>query len=58
MVSLICSNTNSCDSIEYNILKDKNNYLSGYAYSQDAGWINFNPNYGGASVDVNGEFSG
>ena len=32
--------------------------LSGYAWSTTAGWINFNPDFGGVTVSDAGEFSG
>ena len=57
-ISLNCSNTNSCDSIAYNVSEDDNGRLSGYGYSQDGQWINFNPNYGGANIGPDGLLAG
>ncbi|MFA6190385.1 MAG: hypothetical protein WC711_02620 [Candidatus Staskawiczbacteria bacterium] len=57
-ISLNCLNTDSCNLIDYKIIKDNENNLIGYGYSQNVGWINFNPNYGGASVNLDGMVSG
>ncbi|MCX6722025.1 MAG: hypothetical protein NTY04_02455 [Candidatus Staskawiczbacteria bacterium] len=57
-ISLSCFNTASCDSIDYGVLKDSKGNLSGYGYSQNGEWINFNPNYGGSSIDSNSKISG
>jgi len=57
-ISLSCANTNSCDNISYGVLQDEAGKLSGYGYSQEVGWINFNPNFGGVSLNTDGSFSG
>ena len=57
-ISLNCVNTNSCDSVDYKVLKDNKGNLSGYGYSENDGWINFNPNYGGVTIASDGIASG
>ena len=57
-ISLNCSNTNSCSSIDYKVSEDSIGNLSGYGYSETGGWINFNPNYGGVKIDLNDNISG
>ena len=57
-ISLSCANTNSCNNISYGVLQDEKGNLAGYGYSQTVGWINFNPNYGGISINSDGSFSG
>ena len=57
-ISLNCSNTNSCDSIDYSVLADSNGNLSGYGYSQNYGWINLSPNFGGVVVLADSSLSG
>jgi len=40
-----------------NVIVD-NSTLSGYAWSENAGWIKFNPAQGGVTQDGNGNLSG
>ena len=58
LISLNCQNTNSCDRINYRVSADNNGKLSGWGYSQESGWIDFNPKYGGASVSADNSVSG
>jgi len=58
LISLNCTNTNSCDSIDYKVVSDGNGSLSGYGFSQDEGWINFNPDYGGLKINSDNSVSG
>ena len=55
-ISLNCSNTDSCASVDYKVLKNNAGELSGYGYSDIGGWINFNPNFGGVNIDVAGVY--
>jgi hypothetical protein len=57
-ISLNCSNTSSCSTIDYKVSVGNNGKLSGYGYSETAGWVNFNPNYGGVSVNQDNTLSG
>jgi hypothetical protein len=57
-ISLNCQNTNSCNKIDYKVSEDGNGVLSGFGYSQNNEWINFNPNFGGASIDLVDGLSG
>jgi hypothetical protein len=63
-VSLSCSNTNSCGTVDYGVVNDGAGYLSGYAWSANAGWINFaptvsgDPNDYGVTIDGDGVFHG
>jgi hypothetical protein len=65
-VSLSCSNTNSCGTVDYGVVNDGEGHLSGYAWSANAGWISFScenagscasVNYG-VTIDENGIFDG
>ncbi|MCP5019020.1 MAG: hypothetical protein GY938_27635, partial [Ketobacter sp.] len=43
----------------YGVNNDGNGNLSGYAWSANAGWINFNPSDGQVTIDpTTGEFDG
>jgi hypothetical protein len=58
-ISLSCENSGLCETSNYRITNDGNGTLSGYAWSEAAGWINFNPTHGGIAIDpVTGKFSG
>jgi hypothetical protein len=57
-VSLNCKNTDSCDTISYNVSIDNAGVLSGYGFSQNGEWINFNPDFGGVTANSVGELSG
>lgn len=57
-ISLNCSNTNSCSTIDYKVSEDSSGKLSGYGYSQDGEWINLDPNYGGTIINSDGTMSG
>ena len=57
-ISLSCTNTNSCSTIDYKVTKDNNGKLSGYGFSQNGEWINFNPNFGGISINSDNTISG
>ena len=35
----------------YGVNRDASGHLSGYAWSTNAGWINFNPTDGGVTID-------
>ena len=57
-ISLSCRNTDSCDTVNYEVTNDGAGALSGYAWSANAGWINFNPTGGGVTIDSGGNFDG
>ena len=57
-ISLSCANTNSCSSVDYKVSEDVSGKLSGYGYSQNGEWVNFNPNFGGVNVNSDGTLSG
>jgi len=57
-VSLNCKNTDSCDTISYNVSADDSGALSGYGFSQNGEWIDFGPDYGGVMTNSVGELSG
>lgn len=50
-ISLSCENTKSCSDINYGVVKTDDGLLQGYGFSQNGEWINFNPNYGGVTLD-------
>lgn len=59
-ISLSCSNTSSCGTTDYRVRNDGAGTLSGFAFSENLGWINFAP-VGGGGVDIDpstGEFKG
>ncbi|TSD03215.1 MAG: hypothetical protein Athens071416_276 [Parcubacteria group bacterium Athens0714_16] len=41
-ISFSCSNTNSCNSVNYRVVVADNGDISGYAWSDNIGWISFN----------------
>ena len=57
-VSFSCRNTDSCGTVDYEVVNDGSGNLSGYAWGANVGWINFNPNYGGVTIDGEGVFDG
>ena len=65
-VSLSCSNTGSCGTVNYGVVNDGAGNLSGYAWSANAGWISFScENTGtcgsvdyGVTIDGSGVFDG
>jgi hypothetical protein len=57
-ISLSCTNTNSCNTISYKVSEDGNGKLSGYGYSQNGEWVNFEPNFGGVNVNPDETISG
>jgi hypothetical protein len=65
-VSLSCSNTNSCGTVNYGVVNDGAGNLSGYGWSTNAGWISFScentascasVDYG-VTIDGDGVFDG
>jgi hypothetical protein len=61
-ISLNCANTSSCAQVDYKVSINSRGHLSGYAYGEDIGYIDFNPfaegiDYG-VKIDENGNFSG
>lgn len=61
-VSLNCSNTSSCGTIDFKVENNGTGTLSGYAWGENIGWINFGPfdyvdSEGGVFI-VSGEFTG
>ena len=65
-VSLSCSNTGSCGTVNYGVVNDGAGNLSGYGWSANAGWISFScentascgsVDYG-VTIDDNGVFDG
>jgi hypothetical protein len=65
-VSLSCSNTGSCGTVNYGVVNDGAGNLSGYAWSANAGWISFScentascedVDYG-VTIDGDGVFDG
>lgn len=57
-ISLNCSNTSSCTTVDYSVVNDGNGVLSGYSWSESAGWIDWKPTYGGVTIDSSGVFNG
>ncbi|MDD5071379.1 MAG: hypothetical protein PHQ42_01445 [Patescibacteria group bacterium] len=61
-ISLSCSNTSSCGTVDYGISNDGDGNLTGYAWSEKLGWISFDDssvnNYYQVTIDENGNFSG
>ena len=65
-VSLSCSNTGSCGTVNYGVVNDGAGNLSGYGWSANAGWISFScENTGscasvdyGVTIDDDGIFDG
>jgi len=53
-ISLDCSNTDSCSTVDYGVTNDGSGDLSGYAWSENAGWIDFSA----ATINSDGEFTG
>jgi hypothetical protein len=50
------SNASAAD---YGVNKDSSGELSGYAWSTNAGWINFDPTLGGVTIEpISGSFDG
>lgn len=57
-ISLNCSNTDSCDIVDYKIANDGQGNLSGHAWTENSGWIDFDPTGGGVTINSSGEFIG
>jgi hypothetical protein len=58
-VSLTCSNTSSCGTVDYGVTNDGCGNLGGYAWAENVGWIKFAHGEGGVTIDAaTGEFSG
>ncbi|MDD5290633.1 MAG: fibronectin type III domain-containing protein [Patescibacteria group bacterium] len=61
-ISLSCSNTSSCVTIDYGVSNDGDGNLTGYAWSEKLGWISFDDssvnNYYQVTIDMDGNFSG
>ena len=61
-ISLSCSNTSSCGTIDYGVSNDGDGNLTGYGWSEKLGWISFDDtsvnNYYQVLIDANGNFSG
>jgi len=61
-ISLNCANTNSCATSDYKVTVNERGHLSGYAYGENIGYINFNPIIDGVeygvTIDENGYFHG
>ena len=54
--ALPSENTFSCPTVDYGVENDGIGNLSGYAWDENVGWINFNPTGGGVTLDANGNF--
>lgn len=57
-ISLNCSNTSSCATVDYKVANNGEGTLSGYAYGENIGWIQFAPTGGGVTIDSSGDFAG
>ncbi len=58
-ISLNCTNgSNTCTTINFGVANDGNGHLSGKAWSQTVGYIDFAPTGGGVTIDSSGNFSG
>lgn len=58
-LSLNCSNTSSCGTVDYKVENDGDGNLSGYAWGENIGWVDFDPTNGGVTIDTStGDFSG
>ena len=40
-ISLNCSNTSSCGTVSYGVMKNGSGVLAGYAWGENTGWISF-----------------
>ena len=47
-----------CGNINYQVSVEDGNKLLGYGYSQDFGWINFSPNFGGTTISKDNQIFG
>jgi len=65
-ISLNCSNTSSCGTVDYSVDRDQGN-ITGHAWGENVGWINFNcsndsscgtVDFGTSIATSSGEFSG
>ena len=58
-ISLNCSNTSSCATVDYKVSNTVSGNLGGYAWSENAGWINFDPGVGSdPAISSSGELTG
>lgn len=57
-ISLNCADEGSCATTDYQVVVDENNNLSGYAYSETFGLINFNSEFGKVKVNADKEITG
>jgi len=66
-LSLNCSNTSSCGTVNYSVTRDGSGNLAGYAWSENSGWVSFNCSNTSSCGSVNylvsidaasGDFSG
>ncbi|MEK6901606.1 MAG: hypothetical protein AABX37_04640, partial [Nanoarchaeota archaeon] len=57
-ISLNCSNTSSCGTVDYKVSNNGEGTLSGYAYGENIGWVQFAPTGGGVTINSSGDFSG
>jgi hypothetical protein len=51
LISISCSDGNSCQKISYGVYQGGGDLLLGYGFSQNGEWVNFNPNFGGVRFD-------
>ncbi len=57
-IYLNCLTAGNCNVSQYKVSNNGEGKLSGYAYGEKTGWINFNPEGGGIVIDSNGYFRG
>ena len=57
-ISLNCSNTSSCGTVDYKVSNNAEGVLSGNAWSENAGWIDFASSGSGVIINSTGEFTG
>lgn len=57
-ISLSCTNDSSCSTVDYGVTNNGSGILSGYAYGETTGWIDFSPENGGVTISNEGIFTG
>lgn len=57
-ISLNCSNTDTCATVDYKVTNDAEGNLAGYAWGENTGWIHFAPTSNPVTIDSSGIFHG
>src|SRR3990167_5453921 len=56
-ISLNCSNTSSCGTVDYGVSNDSHGNLTGYAWGENTGWISFDNVFSSVNISQTGGFS-